>query len=252
MLPGSVPMDQSGMYYGQQMQGNIAFSHMQPPGFHMQAPYAMMPGQPPTNQFQPPMAAGPMHAPNGVVKPEATPQGGNGSRDTAVEVQPAVTSPTGGLNKDTLRTMLEPGFTDKVSYEETLAQVRAITGEMDCYVTLSGVTVTGEVDMSSEEYPTVGSTVLGMLRSLVGGKKATSARVLLNDVTTAFEPGKLCLVLGPPSSGKSSLLKYTCGRLAPELTDASEGKLRYNGIEVERKLLPRVAAYVPQTDEHTP
>lgn len=35
---------------------------------------------------------------------------------------------------------------------------------------------------------------------------------MLNDVSTAFAPGKLCLVLGPPKSGKTTLLKY-----APEL-----------------------------------
>jgi hypothetical protein len=57
---------------------------------------------------------------------------------------------------------------------------------------------------------------------------------------------------GPPQSGKSSLLRYISGRLGTELHPDSKGELLFNGHEVNRRLLPRIAGYVSQTDQHAP
>ncbi len=58
--------------------------------------------------------------------------------------------------------------------------------------------------------------------------------------------------IGPPQSGKSSLLRYISGRLGTELHPDSKGELLFNGHEVQPELLPRIVGYVPQTDQHAP
>ncbi|MFD2244616.1 heme ABC transporter ATP-binding protein [Pontibacter ruber] len=40
-------------------------------------------------------------------------------------------------------------------------------------------------------------------------------KVLLDDVTTTFEPGKLNLIIGPNGAGKSTLVKVLCKQLQP-------------------------------------
>eukprot|EP00961_Rhodomonas_salina_P247892 3349912-Rhodomonas_salina.1 len=150
-----------------------------------------------------------------------------------------------------LQEIAKPGFTDKISHQDLLATVKDLSGEMNCYVTLQNATVTGDIPISTNEFSTVGSTIASGLSSLFLRKKqATARKSLLNDINTAFEPGRLCLVIGAPSSGKSSLLKYISGRLDGNLD--VEGKLRFNGIELAQKMVPRVSLYVPQTDSHTP
>lgn len=150
-----------------------------------------------------------------------------------------------------LKEIATPGFTDKVSQQDLLSTAKNLYGEQNCYATLQNVSVSGDIPISTNEFATVGSTITSALSSIFASKKKASARKsFVSDINTAFEPGKLCLVIGAPSSGKSSLLKYISGRLDDNLD--VEGKLRFNGIEVAQNMVPRVSLYVPQTDSHTP
>jgi ABC-type glutathione transport system ATPase component len=62
-------------------------------------------------------------------------------------------------------------------------------------------------------------------------KKHTTC--VLQNVTLNFEPGKMYLVLGPPQSGKTTLLKAVAGRLSTANGERIEGSLLYNGISLK-------------------
>lgn len=69
------------------------------------------------------------------------------------------------------------------------------------------------------------------------------ARVVLEDVTLAIEPGRLVAILGPNGAGKSSLLRCL-GGLVPH-----SGVVAYDGTDIARespRALARLRAYVPQ------
>ncbi|MCA3261320.1 MAG: ATP-binding cassette domain-containing protein [Telmatospirillum sp.] len=59
---------------------------------------------------------------------------------------------------------------------------------------------------------------------------AAGARVLVADFSLALAPGEIATVMGASGSGKSSLLAYACGTLAPGL--AASGSVRLDGIEI--------------------
>lgn len=69
-----------------------------------------------------------------------------------------------------------------------------------------------------------------------------------------FEPGKSYLVLGPPNSGKTTLLKAIAGRLRVPANGTLEGSITYNGDRADsgRFNLGVVATYVDQQDVNEP
>lgn len=50
---------------------------------------------------------------------------------------------------------------------------------------------------------------------------------ILQDINLILKPGKTYLVMGPPSCGKTSLLKAVAGLLKAE---GEGGKIEYNGV----------------------
>ncbi|KAH9259193.1 hypothetical protein BASA81_002813 [Batrachochytrium salamandrivorans] len=73
---------------------------------------------------------------------------------------------------------------------------------------------------------------------------------VLGDVTCLIRPARLTLVLGPPGSGKTSLLRAMSGKL---LSKPTTGELQYNGRPVdELHNLANWSAYVSQSDDHMP
>ncbi|XP_074286370.1 ABC transporter G family member 32-like [Silene latifolia] len=71
---------------------------------------------------------------------------------------------------------------------------------------------------------------------------------ILNDVSGIIRPSRLTLLLGPPSSGKTTLLLALAGRLGRGLK--TSGKIRYNGYELNEFVPQRTSAYVSQRDWH--
>ena len=59
----------------------------------------------------------------------------------------------------------------------------------------------------------------------------------------------MTLLLGPPSSGKSSLLRALAGKLNDNSLRVA-GEVTYNGQPMKSFTPQRTAAYIPQTDEH--
>lgn len=59
---------------------------------------------------------------------------------------------------------------------------------------------------------------------------AAGGRVLIDGFDLAVAPGEIATVMGPSGSGKSSLLAFACGTLAPGV--AANGTVRLDGIDI--------------------
>lgn len=81
---------------------------------------------------------------------------------------------------------------------------------------------------------------------------------ILSHIDLVLRPGRTYLVLGPPASGKTTLLKAIAGRLPSPSNNNStntNGRIEYNGISVHDDpslVLPNVVSFVGQLDEHAP
>lgn len=64
-------------------------------------------------------------------------------------------------------------------------------------------------------------------------RKEIHTTCVLQNVTLNFEPGKMYLVLGPPQSGKTTLLKAVAGRLSTANGERIEGSILYNGLSLK-------------------
>ncbi|XP_024544542.1 pleiotropic drug resistance protein 1 isoform X1 [Selaginella moellendorffii] len=72
---------------------------------------------------------------------------------------------------------------------------------------------------------------------------------ILRDVSGVIKPSRMTLLLGPPSSGKTSLLLALAGRLDPSLK--VRGKVTYNGHDMTEFVPHKTSAYISQHDLHT-
>uniref|UniRef100_A0A7S1V0Y6 ABC transporter domain-containing protein n=1 Tax=Grammatophora oceanica TaxID=210454 RepID=A0A7S1V0Y6_9STRA len=95
-------------------------------------------------------------------------------------------------------------------------------------------------------------------RKLRGAPRPTKAgtKTVLHDVSLTLNPGKMYLVLGPPSSGKTSLLRAIAGRLPPnDKKHNCTGDVRYNGEKVDPKNklhIENAITFIEQLDFHAP
>ncbi|KAI5669436.1 hypothetical protein M9H77_19289 [Catharanthus roseus] len=86
---------------------------------------------------------------------------------------------------------------------------------------------------------------LGQLRVFPGKRKKLS---ILKNINGILRPSRLTLLLGPPSSGKTTLLLALAGRLDHGLK--MSGRVTYNGHEMNEFVPQRTSAYVSQQDWH--
>ncbi|KAK3438213.1 hypothetical protein EUGRSUZ_C02835 [Eucalyptus grandis] len=72
---------------------------------------------------------------------------------------------------------------------------------------------------------------------------------ILNAVNGIIKPCRMTLLLGPPSSGKTTLLLALAGKLSKDLKFS--GRVTYNGHGMEEFVPQRTSAYISQYDLHT-
>lgn len=108
------------------------------------------------------------------------------------------------------------------------------------------------VHTGSRALPTIPNFIFNMteaffrqLRVYRGRRKKLS---ILDDISGIIRPSRLTLLLGPPSSGKTTLLLALAGRIGPGLQ--MSGKITYNGHELNEFVPQRTSAYVSQQDWH--
>ncbi|OWY93269.1 Pleiotropic drug resistance protein transporter, partial [Phytophthora megakarya] len=103
------------------------------------------------------------------------------------------------------------------------------------------------------ELPTLTHTIKTAALKL-SAKKHVVHKTILRNFSGVFEPGTITLVLGQPSSGKSSLMKVLSGRFPLEKRVTVEGDITYNGVPQGElgSRLPQFVTYVDQHDVHFP
>ncbi|KAM3699205.1 hypothetical protein ACB098_05G008000 [Castanea mollissima] len=90
--------------------------------------------------------------------------------------------------------------------------------------------------------------VEGFLNSLYILPSKKKQLSILKDVSGIIKPRRMTLLLGPPSSGKTTLLLALAGKLDPDLK--LSGRVTYNGHGMNEFVPQRTAAYISQYDLH--
>ncbi|XP_023771181.1 ABC transporter G family member 29 [Lactuca sativa] len=100
--------------------------------------------------------------------------------------------------------------------------------------------------------PTLGNTLRNIAESaltFLGIRLSKSTKLtILSDASGIIKPSRMTLLLGPPSSGKTTLLQALAGKLDSSLK--VEGKVTYNGHTLKEFVPQRTCAYVSQHDVH--
>ncbi|KAH9714793.1 ABC transporter G family member 40 [Citrus sinensis] len=92
------------------------------------------------------------------------------------------------------------------------------------------------------------NTIEGLLNSLNILASKKKHLTIINDVSGIVRPGRMTLLLGPPGSGKTTLMLALAGKLDSSLK--ASGKVTYNGHDMHEFVPQRTAAYISQHDIH--
>ncbi|CAL9078900.1 unnamed protein product [Musa textilis] len=119
-------------------------------------------------------------------------------------------------------------------------------------VRYENISVEAEVYVGGRALPTLWNATLNVLEGIVGllqlspSKRRT--KKILNDVSGILKPTRMTLLLGPPASGKTTLLLALAGKLDKNLRES--GKIMYCGHELSEFVPQRTCAYISQLDLH--
>ncbi|PNY15670.1 pleiotropic drug resistance protein 1-like [Trifolium pratense] len=110
--------------------------------------------------------------------------------------------------------------------------------------------IEAEVRVGKRASPTLTNYVLDMVEAPINYilRRRRQQLNILKNISGIIKPGRMTLLLGPPSSGKTTLLLALAGKLDPKLKFS--GKVTYNGHEMNEFVPQRTAAYVSQNDLH--
>ncbi|XP_071738064.1 ABC transporter G family member 35-like isoform X1 [Rutidosis leptorrhynchoides] len=131
---------------------------------------------------------------------------------------------------------------DKVGISLPTIEVRFenLSIEADCYI---GNRALPSLPNAARNYLDALLASIG-ISSLFKKTKLT----ILKDVSGIIKPSRMTLVLGPPSSGKTTLLLALAGKLDTSLK--VEGEITYNGHKMDEFVPRRTSAYISQNDVH--
>uniref|UniRef100_K3W805 ABC transporter domain-containing protein n=1 Tax=Globisporangium ultimum (strain ATCC 200006 / CBS 805.95 / DAOM BR144) TaxID=431595 RepID=K3W805_GLOUD len=121
-------------------------------------------------------------------------------------------------------------------------------------LSISADLVVADEKSGTPELPTLLNTIKKTFKGVSKSNKQSVRKEILKNISSSFKPGTITLLLGQPSSGKSSLMKILSGRLPMEKNITVEGNIHYNGQNQKEliKRLPQFAAYTTQRDKHYP
>ncbi|XP_028779237.1 pleiotropic drug resistance protein 1-like isoform X1 [Neltuma alba] len=112
--------------------------------------------------------------------------------------------------------------------------------------------VEAEAHVGSRALPTIFNFCVNMLEGFFNSLHLLPSRkksfTILHDVSGIIKPRRMTLLLGPPSSGKTTLLLALAGRLAKDLKFS--GRVTYNGYGMDEFVPQRTSAYISQHDLH--
>ncbi|GMH14252.1 hypothetical protein Nepgr_016093 [Nepenthes gracilis] len=119
-------------------------------------------------------------------------------------------------------------------------------------VRFENLSIEAKVYVGSRALPTLPNAARNVAESilgLVGIRVAERTKLtILKDVSGIVKPSRIALLLGPPSSGKTTLLLALAGRLDPTLK--VDGEVIYNGHRLDEFVPQKTSAYISQNDVH--
>ncbi|KAJ8773482.1 hypothetical protein K2173_004312 [Erythroxylum novogranatense] len=130
---------------------------------------------------------------------------------------------------------------DRVGVRLPAVEVRFenLTVEADCYV-------------GDRALPTLPNSARNAAESALGllgiGLAKRTKLTILKDASGIIKPSRMALLLGPPSSGKTTLLLALAGKLDPGLK--VKGGATYNGYKLKEFVPQKTSAYISQNDVH--
>uniref|UniRef100_A0A1D1YG49 Pleiotropic drug resistance protein 12 n=3 Tax=Anthurium amnicola TaxID=1678845 RepID=A0A1D1YG49_9ARAE len=114
------------------------------------------------------------------------------------------------------------------------------------------LTIEANCQIGNRALPSLFNTTRNIAESAMGllgirfGR--TTTLTILRDASGVIKPSRMTLLLGPPSSGKTTLLLALAGRLDPSLK--LRGEVTYNGHRLSEFVPQKTAAYISQNDVH--
>ncbi|XP_022777195.1 ABC transporter G family member 36-like isoform X2 [Durio zibethinus] len=130
---------------------------------------------------------------------------------------------------------------DKVGIQLPTAEVR-----------FQHLNIEADTYMGSRALPTLANTaqnIAELALGMVGIRLAKTTKLhILKDVSGIIKPSRMTLLLGPPSSGKTTLLLALAGKLGPSLKVS--GEVTYNGYKLNEFVPQKTSAYISQNDVH--
>ncbi|XP_057978064.1 ABC transporter G family member 29-like [Malania oleifera] len=130
---------------------------------------------------------------------------------------------------------------DKVGIQLPTVEVRFehLTVEADCYI-------------GNRALPTLPNAARNIAESALGCLGISLAKstklTILKDASGIIKPSRMTLLLGPPSSGKTTLLLALAAKLDPSLK--VRGEITYNGHALNEFVPQKTSAYISQNDVH--
>ncbi|KAI4329206.1 hypothetical protein L6164_021496 [Bauhinia variegata] len=119
-------------------------------------------------------------------------------------------------------------------------------------VRFENLTVEADAYIGSRALPTLPNVTLNLLESFLGIFGISTAKkrklTILKDASGFIKPSRMALLLGPPSSGKTTLLLALAGKLDPDLR--VKGEITYNGYKLKEFVPRKTSAYISQNDVH--
>ncbi|GMI82038.1 pleiotropic drug resistance 12, ATP-binding cassette G40, PLEIOTROPIC DRUG RESISTANCE 12 [Hibiscus trionum] len=119
-------------------------------------------------------------------------------------------------------------------------------------VRFENLNIEAEAFVGSNALPSVLNFTTGIFENFLIDMGILSSRkkklTILKDVSGIIKPGRMTLLLGPPSSGKTTLLLALAGKLDHALKFS--GTVTYNGHTMNEFVPQRTAAYISQHDLH--
>ncbi|KAJ3694173.1 hypothetical protein LUZ60_009653 [Juncus effusus] len=108
------------------------------------------------------------------------------------------------------------------------------------------------VHVGSRALPTIPNFIFNMTEAFMRHLRIFPGRraklPILDNISGIIRPSRMTLLLGPPSSGKTTLLLALAGRLGTDLQ--MSGNITYNGHKLKEFVPQRTSAYVGQQDWH--
>ncbi|CAK9186773.1 unnamed protein product [Ilex paraguariensis] len=119
-------------------------------------------------------------------------------------------------------------------------------------VRFENLNVDAEAYVGGRALPTLFNFSVNMVEGFLNSIHVLPSRKkplpILHDVSGIIKPARMVLLLGPPSSGKTTLLLALAGKLGSDLKVS--GRVTYNGHGMEEFVPQRTSAYISQHDLH--